>query len=345
MARRWVRWARGLWPAGLLASALLAAAIPPAQAAPTPTPTPTPEADDGRTAFRIEDPEITESSGLAVSRIHPGIVYTHNDSLGAPRVFAVGRDGETKATYTIAGAEARDWEGIALGKDGDGNPALFIGDIGDNLEGAWPTVYVYRVPEPRELRDQTLRATRYRFKYADGPRNAEALLINPRTNRLYVVSKEFAGGLYAAPRRLRTSRTNVLKRIANVPIWITDGAYAPDGSTFVLRTYYSAIVYRPPAKRITEFGLPDQQQGESIAYARDGRSLLVGSEGADSPVLRIPLPPKALPSPTPSTPGATRETGSAAEGSGFPLGPVILGIVAFIAVVIVAIIAVARRHH
>lgn len=345
MARRRVRWARAWAAAGLLALAVPAAVtVPPGQPAHA-----APGDDEDRIAFRIKDPDITESSGLAVSRIHPGIVYTHNDSDGEPQVFAVGRDGETKATYTISGANARDWEAIALGRDGDGNPALFIGDIGDNMEGAWPRVYVYRVPEPRELRDQTLRATRYVLDYADGPRNAEAMLINPVTNRLYIASKEFQGGLYAAPRRLRASRTNKLKRIGEVPIWVTDGAFAPDGRTFVLRTYFNVTVYRPPAERITEFGLPDQKQGESIAYALDGRSLLAGSEGAKSPVWQVPLPEKALPSPSPtpssSTPDSTQETGSATEGSGFPFGTAILGIVALVVAVIGAIIVVARRQH
>src|SRR5581483_4478856 len=40
----------------------------------------------------ITDPRIDESSGLAASRRHPGIVYTFNDSGGSPRVFALGPD-------------------------------------------------------------------------------------------------------------------------------------------------------------------------------------------------------------------------------------------------------------
>lgn len=29
--------------------------------------------------FTIKDPRITESSGLAASRAHPGVYWTHND--------------------------------------------------------------------------------------------------------------------------------------------------------------------------------------------------------------------------------------------------------------------------
>ena len=64
-------------------------------------------ADDGDTAdrsFTIEDPRITESSGLAASRLHPGVYWTHNDSDDGPYVYAVdSRTGKTVATITHEG--------------------------------------------------------------------------------------------------------------------------------------------------------------------------------------------------------------------------------------------------
>ncbi|WP_067420980.1 hypothetical protein, partial [Carbonactinospora thermoautotrophica] len=210
------------------------------------------------------------------------------------RIYAVGPDGRTRAVLRIAGAVNRDWEAIAPGRDEQGRPALFIGDIGDNLGGAWRTISVYRVTEPAELRSGTLRATRYRFRYADGARDAEALLVEPRTNRLYVVSKEKGGGgVYAAPSRLSTERVNVLRRVGDAPSRITDGAFAPDGSRFVVRGYFDATEYamegERPGRQLRNFGLPLQRQGEGIAYTPDGRALLLSSEGVHSAVWRIPL--------------------------------------------------------
>lgn len=187
------------------ALALLAVAGPllpaPATAAPTQIPTAARADDRERMLFRIRDERISESSGLAVSPTHKGIVYTHNDSGHGPQIYAIGPDGRTRATFTIGNAEARDWEAIAASTDrATGRGVLWIADIGDNLDGAWPDVSVYKVAEPRTMKDATLRATRYRFRYADGPRNAEGVMVDPRTGRLYVVSKEFSGASTPLPR-------------------------------------------------------------------------------------------------------------------------------------------------
>lgn len=259
-------------------------------------------------AFTIKDPRITESSGLAASSLHRGVVYTHNDSGGVPKVYALGPDGRVVAVLTLAGAGARDWEAMAIGKDGRGRPAIFVADIGDNLGGAWPYVTVYRIPEPARLVSQALPATRFRMKYEDGPRNAETMMINPRTNRLYIASKLFGGKVYEAPARLRTGGSNVLRQVGDAPPIATDGAFAPDGRTCVIRTYFGARLYSVgtdgrPAKTIKSLDLPRQVQGESVTYTPDGRSLLVGSEGVNQPVYRLPLPEEARPSPA-SSPGS-----------------------------------------
>ncbi|MFS2294818.1 MAG: hypothetical protein FWJ90_19345 [Actinomadura sp.] len=299
-------------PARAAAALALAAAF-------TWLPAPSAAADD-QVAFTIRDGRIAESSGLAVSRRHKGVVYTHNDSGDVPAIFALGMDGNVRAVLTLGGANARDWEDIAVGRDERGRPAIYVGDIGDNLGGAWPYVTVYRIPEPAVLRSQTIRATAFKIKYEDGPRNAETLMINPRTNRLYLASKLFGGKVYEAPARLRTDGFNVVRRVAGAPPIATGGAFAPDGRTCVIRTYLGARLYSvnpdgSPGKALTSIGLPMQKQGESVTYTADGTALLVGSEGTNQPVYRIPLPEEALPStaPSPETSAAPADA-SGAEG-------------------------------
>lgn len=250
--------------------------------------------------FRLTDSRIRESSGLAASRLHEGIYWTHNDSgdYGA-EVYAVDEDGETLATVTLTGpgVEARDWEAVSVGVDDNGDPAVFVGDIGDNFQGGWPNVRAYRFPEPRQLTDQTIEATTFTFTYEDGGRDAEAMMVDPRDGRLYVISKEVAGGVYAAPKTLDPEGPSTLTRIDSAPLYATDAAFSPDGSHYAIRTYWGATVYDAAegvrGRSVDQVSLPESDQGESLAYSHDGTALLAGTEGEQSPVWRIPLPDSA----------------------------------------------------
>ncbi|WP_406285622.1 hypothetical protein [Embleya sp. NBC_00896] len=244
---------------------------------------------DSDVLLTIKDERITESSGLVASGLHPDVYWTHNDSSDSPRVYAIGKDGSTKATITLSGVDARDWEAITIGKDDAGNPAIFVGDIGDNLHGKWPEVWIYRFAEPATLADATVKATKFRVKYDNGPRDAEALMMDPRTNKLYIASKESDGGLYEQPAKLTTGGINTFTRISSGGSTVTDGAFAPDGSRFVLRGYFSATVYSAPGKELDGVSVPIQRQGESVAWSRDGKELLFGSEGKGSQIRRVDL--------------------------------------------------------
>ncbi|GAU64836.1 hypothetical protein SSP35_01_01720 [Streptomyces sp. NBRC 110611] len=285
-----------LWVAGTVpAAAVPAVAVPAADGA---VPAAAADEPDG---FTISDPRITESSGLAASRTHPGIYWTHNDSDDGPYVYAVdSRTGRTVARITLRGiGTPRDVEGISVGPDG----AVYVGDIGDNLGGTWDHVWIYRFPEPRELRDATVTATQYTVTYADGPRDAEALMVHPRTGRVYIASKkqDGSGALYEGPARLSATGTNTFRKVAPADLWVTDGAFSPDGTRLVLRSYFGARLYRwqggghPGPEDLGSVGVPIQRQGESVSFTPDGRTLMYGSEGRDSHVTPVGLSGDQLP--------------------------------------------------
>ncbi|MFF5938589.1 WD40 repeat domain-containing protein [Streptomyces sp. NPDC012508] len=290
-------------------------------------------AADADQDFTIKDPRITESSGLAASRAHPGVYWTHNDQ-DAPLIYGIdSRTGETVATLTMKGVGTpRDMEAISVGPDGD----IYVGDIGDNRDGTWDHVWIYRFPEPKQLRNQTVTAKQYDVKYADGPRNAEALMVHPETGRVYIASKnENTGGLYAGPERLSTSGTNVFRRVDDVP-WVTDGAFSPDGERLLLRGYFSAKEYVWKDGRLgdegTGAGAPFQGQAESVTYTRDGSALMFGSEGANSKVVRVDRDPDTRPSAeppggSPKNPGPGPDSSATAEDRGnFTVGVIVLGV-------------------
>ncbi|WP_374982638.1 WD40 repeat domain-containing protein [Streptomyces fradiae] len=268
--------------------------------------------------FILTDPRITESSGLAASRAHPGVYWTHNDQ-DEPRVFAVDeRTGETVATVTLRGiGKPRDMEAISVGPDG----YVYVGDIGDNLDGSWSHVWIYRFREPERLRDTTVDATQYTVRYEDGPRDAEALMVHPRTGRAYIASKnEEGGGLYEGPRKLSAKGVNVFRRVGEVP-WVTDGAFSPDGTRLVLRGYFSARGYAWKDGRLgadERVRAPILGQSESVTYTADGTALLFGTEGVRSRVARVPVEGTgAAPAPdAPGGPSGTGGTGAAGTGGG-----------------------------
>jgi hypothetical protein len=272
-------------------------------------------ADGPSVAFTIKDSRITESSGLVASRLHKGVYWTHNDSDDGPYVYAVdSATGKTVARVTMRGVgTVRDVEAISIGPDN----RIYVGDIGDNLGGTWPKVWIYSFPEPEQLKDTTVKATQYTVRYDGGPRDAEALMVQPKTGRVYIASKrQDGGGLYVGPAKLSKGGVNVFRRIADVPLWVTDGSFSPDGTRLVLRGYFSALEYRwsgGAPHRIGELDVPLQRQGESVAFTPDGRALMYGSEGVGSDVWREPLSGDQLPE---SAARASASAGPSGAGKG-----------------------------
>jgi hypothetical protein len=303
-------------------------------------------ADDGDGAdrtFTIEDPRITESSGLAASRIHPGVYWTHNDSDDGPYVYAVdSRTGKTVATITMRGVgEPRDVEAISIGPDGN----LYVGDIGDNLDGSWDHVWIYRFAEPKKLADATVQATQFDVKYADGARNAEALMVHPKTGRVYIASKnEDGGGLYEGPAKLTTGGANVFRRVGEVP-WVTDGAFSPDGKDLVLRSYFSTRGYAFEDGRLGadyRVSVPLQGQSESVTFTADGSAMMFGSEGERSEVVRVDVEGGGNGGGGTRAPARDGSGGGAESSDGG--GPSVTGGAVLLGVIVLAVIGVKRRR-
>lgn len=235
----------------------------------------------GRVELTFRDPEIVESSGLVVQ---DGLVVTTNDSGDSGRVFAV--DAATGETVGVTRWSDEPTDVEALAPAGPGT--VWVGDIGDNTTSR-DSVQVTRIPVGRG--DRTVDAETYDLTYPGGAVNAETLLSDPTTGRLYVATKNvFGGSLYAAPARLDPEGPNRLREVGPVLPIATDGAFFPDGRHVILRDYSRAVVYTfPGLEEVGSFRLPDQDQGEGLAVGPDD-TVHVSSEGQGEPVLRVPLP-------------------------------------------------------
>ena len=265
----------------------------------------------GRVEFTFRDPAIVESSGLVVQ---DGLFVTTNDSGDSGRVFAV--DPATGQTVGVTGWSDDPTDVEALAPAGRG--AVWVGDIGDNTASR-DSVQVTRVPVGRG--DRTADAPTYELTYPEGAVDAETLLSDPTTGRLYVATKNvFGGSLYEAPARLDADGPNRLREVGPVLPIATDGAFFPDGKHVILRDYSQAVVYTFPAlEEVGSFRLPDQEQGEGLAVAADD-AVYVSSEGQDAAGAAGPAPGRR----TPGRGAGVRRTGClpvALVGHPLPGGP------------------------
>jgi hypothetical protein len=98
--------------------------------------------------------------------------------------------------------------------------------------------------------------------------------------------------------------------VGDAPAFVTDGTVLADGR-IVLRTYVSVEVLDPRSYEVTaRAATPAQKQGESITTTIDGKSLLIGSEGKRSKVLRIDIPSSLDQAPKPSSDPPERPSAS-----------------------------------
>jgi len=249
----------------------------------------------------ITSPAIQEVSGFVASHRLPGGWWAVNDSGNAPQLHALSTRGRLVASLAVTGAANRDWEDLAAAPT-PGGRALYIGDIGDN-NLVRNDLVVYRVREPTTTRRVTARAEALPFRYPDGRHNAEALFVDPRSGRIYVITKELRHArVYRFPSPLRPGRRVVLERVGGegarqlgrlAPV--TGAAISPDGARVAVRTYWEALELRRGGGRSFESGfsqvedvrLAPERQGEAIAYSRDGRSLVTTSEVLPAPIWRL----------------------------------------------------------
>lgn len=255
---------------------------------------------------------LDQPSGLGASRINPGTLYVHSEKDRRTMVAVDAANATVQGKYSVNIPNAYDWEDIAIGPCPTGS-CIYAADIGVTAGPARsPLVYsVTRLPEPDIAAGQTsgtLTGETFFFTYPGGTaRDAESLMVHPRTGAVYVITKDSSGGgvskVFAFPTPLPApGSTTVLTEVAtlNLPTSVTDvyfgqataAAIHPVGNRFLLRTYRHVYEYRaaPGAAFDTAFGASpvtlidtSEGQGEAIDYAVDGSAYYTLSERTAAP--------------------------------------------------------------
>jgi len=245
----------------------------------------------------LHSPRVKESSGIAVSHAHPGVLWTHNDSGDDAYVYATDLAGADLGFVRVRGARAVDWEDITLAPCPTQRGAcLYIADTGDNGRNR-KSVVIYAVPEPEPPGRgkgpvRSAPAAALRLKYSGGPDDVEAIYVSPRDSAIYLVSKGRSGvvQLYRVPRDAWSGDTVVtvspLQRLPISPFarlgrLVTGAAIRPDGRLVAIRTYTEIYTFVPgEGGRLTPSGWPVcnitglEVQGEAIDFLDDSTFVL-----------------------------------------------------------------------
>ncbi|MFK3980679.1 hypothetical protein ACI2K4_09930 [Micromonospora sp. NPDC050397] len=272
----------------------------------------------GTKVCTIGDNRLTEISGLAATDDGYVAVNDSADLESRRKVFFLDR--RCRVTRTVSyPSRPRDTEDMAIARDG----TIWVADIGDN-DRVRETIGLWRLARGANS------PVAHRFTYPDGAHDAEALLLAGDGTPIVVTKDPGTARLYAPAQPPRAGATVPLRRVGQFGLpstgtgnpWgvlgrlvVTGGATSADGTRVVLRTYADAFEFDVTdgdvAKAVTEgepriTPLPNEPQGESITYSRDGRSLLTVSETSDQPAGTLPTILGYTPTggPTPNSPNS-----------------------------------------
>jgi hypothetical protein len=253
----------------------------------------------------VDSKILDESSGLSISRTQDSF-YHMNDSGTGPEFHMTKPDGSQLRTIQIDDYKPIDPEETTMGpcplaKD---KTCLVIADIGDNLSHRKSIAFIFleeKNPWPAKVKPHHIA----RFKYPDGPHNAEAASLLENGDLIIVTKELTIIGQSASPAQVyRATHDQTLKpdvqtltKIGSIDVpmitknkslggGVTGMAMTAANDRFALLTYTAAIEFKfdlrkPFPKTLDDyrvvplFQLPQQ---ESIAYDRGDRDLVYSTE-------------------------------------------------------------------
>jgi hypothetical protein len=265
----------------------------------------------------VENPGLSEASGLAASRVNPGYFWSHNDSGNPNMLYYFDEKGKGTRAFELSGTSNRDWEDMAIVGESDGSATIYVADFGDNgAIYADYTIYWFKEPIINTSTSTKINAVNsLKFTLPDGARDMECLLIDQKTKDIFIVSKrENNKRLYkiSASNVVPSARIQaefVQELSFSIPIiadprvvsvnFISGGAVSADNSEILIKNYFEmhywkrssgesipSALKRPPVKvtyaGINSDGTGQEIQGEAVSFAADGSGYYTLGEGTSA---------------------------------------------------------------
>lgn len=260
----------------------------------------------------VADDQISEASGIAVSRRDKNAVWIHNDSGDTSRLFFVGLNGKTRAIVTLNIDRPLDWEDMCS-FESDGEKWLLIGDIGDNQRVRSKTeraceLLLIKEPEIKPKEDGPLNirvdvVSRIEFQFPDGPEDCESLAVDTQSKEILLLTKcaPQKCQLFRLPLSTKAGQQKLTAEpVASLAVpFATSMDVAADNQSLVIVNMFSGALIRRGKdeswssacqKPIIVLTIPAQPQCETVCFESSGGSVLVNSERTQQPLWRIKLP-------------------------------------------------------
>jgi DNA-binding beta-propeller fold protein YncE len=248
--------------------------------------------------FPVSDARLVEASGIADSKANPGYLWVEQDSGNPPDITLLQHNGTVLKTVHLAGVENRDWEDIALAAGPQpGKQYLYLAETGDNLL-VHSDYAIYRFEEPAAATDTIKQVDKIAFFYPNGSHNAEAILVDPDTKDIYIITKtDLKSKVFKLSYPYSTTTMNKVEELGSLPYnYVVSAAISPSGKEVVVKKYDAIYDYpRTPGETIMQtlskqpVNLPYQvePQGEAIVFDNNDTGYYTISEKAPASSVKL----------------------------------------------------------
>lgn len=241
----------------------------------------------------ISDKKLNELSGI-INAKQSSYFWVHNDSGDGARVYLIDKKCTLLCTYELESTDVKDCEDIArvIIK---GKSFLILADIGDN-KAIRKNIKLHIFPEPTYQEGDTLihiskKAVRtVTLRYKNGPRDAEALFVDPVDLQLYIISKrDFQSTVYKATVFNNVKKNfSVLTPVLTLPFtFVTSANISSTGSAILIKNltqiFYwirnrTESIEQVLSRKPVLIPYQVEPQGEAISFGVNGEGFYTISE-------------------------------------------------------------------